>query len=149
MLLMVVTTAFWWWRRHRSVAWSWLVTPLAAAGLWAAYLRLRLADLKPDAAVVQEIGVPLRGFLQALPMWADNVLNLVTGLFIVAVLLVFTMRTLLSDQLLAWSAVGFVVLAAVFTRQVWVNYFDITRAVAPVLTAWVVVTFARRPAAAT
>ena len=38
--------------------------------------------------------------------------------------------------------VGFVALGVVFTRQVWQSYFDITRAVAPAITAFVLMMFA-------
>jgi hypothetical protein len=43
----------------------------------------------------------------------------------------------------SYSTLGFVMLAPLLTRQVWLNYFDITRAVAPVFTTFVLVLFAK------
>ena len=48
---------------------------------------------------------------------------------------------LISGQLVGWAFLGFVPLAILFTRQVWQSYFDITRAAAPVLTAFVLLVF--------
>ena len=42
---------------------------------------------------------------------------------------------------LAWGALGFVLLAVLMTRQVWWNFFDISRAVAPIMTAYVLTAF--------
>jgi hypothetical protein len=36
-------------------------------------------------------------------------------------------------------------MAPLLTRQVWLNYFDITRAIAPVFTIFVLVLFAKEP----
>jgi hypothetical protein len=47
--------------------------------------------------------------------------------------------------LASYSILGFVVMAPLLTRQVWLNYFDITRAIAPVFTIFVLVLFAKEP----
>jgi hypothetical protein len=44
-----------------------------------------------------------------------------------------------------WAFLGFVALALVFTEQVWRSYFDITRAIAPVITSFVLLAFPRAP----
>jgi hypothetical protein len=144
MLLVVAGAAFWYWRTHRRIPWAWLLAPVIAAAGWAGYLRLRLGGLEVDVASIQEIGLPFVGFAQAAQTWMDRPLNLVTGITVLAVLLLFSVRALGSRLLLAWGAIGFVPLAIVFTQQVWLSYFDITRAIAPALTAWAIVTFAGR-----
>lgn len=144
MVLMVFGAAAWWWIRHRRVVWRWITAPLFCVLVWAVYLRVRLADIPSDGPSIQEIGLPFVGFFDALGLWVGRPMSLATGLAVFAMLPLLTLRAIRSMRLLAWSAVGFVPLAIVFTRQVWFSYFDITRAVAPVLTAWVMVTFARR-----
>ncbi len=61
---------------------------------------------------------------------------------------VFTRRVLISQHVVGWAFLGFVALGVVFTEQVWRSYFDITRAVAPIITSFVLLVFVagrRRP----
>jgi hypothetical protein len=53
-----------------------------------------------------------------------------------AMLLVYAWRGFISRELVGWAFLGFVGLGILFTEQVWENYFDITRAIAPVITAF-------------
>ena len=134
-------SAFWLWRRgERRDALLVGGIPLAAVGIWAIYLRFRI-EFDTGVSEVQEIGVPFAGFIDAFRLWAGDPLNLVAGIAIMLLLLLFTRRVLISGQLVGWAFVGFVPLAILFTRQVWQGYFDITRAVAPVLTAFVLLVF--------
>ena len=55
--------------------------------------------------------------------------------------IVFIRRVVASDVLVGWAFVGFVLLAILFTEQVWRSYFNITRAIAPVITAFVLLVF--------
>jgi hypothetical protein len=57
-------------------------------------------------------------------------------------------RAVRSPTYVGWGSIGFVVLATLLTRQVWWRFFDITRATAPVITAYVLVTFVVAHAAA-
>ena len=56
--------------------------------------------------------------------------------------ILYSRRAVASKQLVAWAFVGFVALGLVFTKQVWNNYFDISRAIAPLITAFVLLLFA-------
>lgn len=69
------------------------------------------------------------------------------GAVVIALLLVVVMQAKRSPSLVSFSTLGFVVLAPLLTRQVWLNYFDIGRAVAPVFTTFVLVLFASSPSA--
>ena len=141
MLIAAAGSAFWLWRKGERRQ-SLLVAgiPLAAVVLWAIYLRFRI-DFDTGLSEVQEIGLPFAGFIDAFKIWADDPLNLVAGLAMMLLFLLFTRRVLISGQLVGWAFLGFVPLAILFTRQVWQSYFDITRAVAPVLTAFVLLVF--------
>ncbi|HLF41914.1 MAG TPA: hypothetical protein VJA46_00135 [Acidimicrobiia bacterium] len=141
MLIAAAGSAFWLWRRgERRDALLVSGIPFAAVGLWAIYLRFRI-EFDSGVSEVQEIGLPFAGFIDAFRLWADDPLNLVAGITIMLLLLLFTRRVLISGQLVGWAFLGFVPLAILFTRQVWQGYFDITRAVAPVLTAFVLLVF--------
>jgi uncharacterized membrane protein AbrB (regulator of aidB expression) len=110
-------------------------------GFWALYVRWRIGW---DAGVseVQEIGLPFVGFVHAVGAWVGDPLDIATGFLLLALMLAFALRVLKSQELVGWAFVGFVGLGLLFTQQVWENYFDITRAVAPVITAFVLVTVA-------
>jgi hypothetical protein len=43
-----------------------------------------------------------------------------------------------------WAVIGLAPLAMLFTEKVWGNWFDSTRAVAPLMTAFVLAAFADR-----
>jgi hypothetical protein len=144
MLLAVGGIGVLWWRRHRATPWRLIALPLLSAVAWHLYLRVRLGSLQPDAAQVEEIGLPFKGFVHALVMWRDQPMDLAAGLVIAAMLVLLAARTVRSDQAIAWATVGFVPLAVFLTRQVWAESFDMSRAVAPALTGWVLVTFGGR-----
>lgn len=141
MLIAAAGSAFWLWRRgERRSALLVAGIPLAAVAAWALYLRFRI-DFDTGVSQVQEIGLPFGGFIEAFKIWVDDPLNLMAGLAMMLLLFMFTRRALMSGHLVGWAFLGFVPLAILFTRQVWQNYFDITRAVAPVLTAFVLLVF--------
>ena len=141
MLIAVAGSAFWLWRRDRKREVLWVtVVPVAAVILWALYLRLRIS-FDTGLSEVQEIGWPFVGFIEAFEFWRGDPLNMVAGLAMMALFVLYTRRVLISDQLVGWAFLGFVPLAILFTRQVWQSYFDITRATAPVITAFVLLVF--------
>jgi hypothetical protein len=141
MLIAVAGSAFWLWRRDRKRDALWVTAvPVAAVGLWAMYLRLRI-EFDTGLSEVQEIGWPFAGFLDAFQVWRGDPLNMVAGLAMMLLFVLFTRRVLISGQLVGWAFLGFVPLAILFTQQVWQSYFDITRAAAPVFTAFVLLVF--------
>jgi hypothetical protein len=145
MLIAAFGTGWWLWRHREKPREAVIVAsaPIAAVALWALYLRWRIGW---DAGVseVEEIGWPFVGFVQAVETWTANPLSLLIGFVLLALLLVYGRRVLVSGDLVGWAFVGFVALGVIFTEQVWANYYDITRAVAPVITAFVLLTVASR-----
>lgn len=144
MLIAAVGTAFWLWRkgRRRDAVFAFLV-PVLVAGLWALYLRMRIG-LETGVDQVQEIGLPLQGFIQAFANWVDDPFNLVVGVSMLLVMALYTRRTLASSHLVGWAFLGFVLLGLLFTEQVWNSWFDISRAIGPVITGYVLLLLASR-----
>ena len=92
----------------------------------------------------KEVGLPFEGLGQAFAEWAEQPgKNLFFGIAVIALLLVIGVQAARRPSLVSFSTLGFVVLAPLLTKQVWLNYFDIPRAVAPVFTTFVLVLFAR------
>ncbi len=144
MLIAAAGTAFWLWRKaKRRDAVGVFVIPTVVAAIWALYLRIRIG-LEPGVDQVQEIGLPLQGFIQAFANWIDDPFNLVVGVSMLLVMALFTLRTLASSHLVGWAFLGFVLLGVLFTKQVWNSWFDISRAIAPVVTGYVLLLLSSR-----
>jgi len=143
MLIAAVGSAYWLWRvkGERQGALMAGLGPFAAVGVWALYLRLRLG-WEAGVSEVEEIGLPFVGFGRAFQGWIrEPSLDLVLGLTIMMLMFFFARRALKSSHLLGLAFVGFVALGVLFTEQVWKSYFDISRAVAPLLTAYPILLF--------
>ena len=149
MLIAAVGSAYWLWKRgERRDAFLAMVAPGLAVLIWAVYLRFRI-DLDVGFDQVQEIGWPFVGFVQALPGWMGESLDITAGLGTVLLLALYTRRVLRSNELAGWAFLGFIPLAFVFTHQVWLNYYDFTRALAPVFTSFILLMFLSTPSAKT
>ena len=147
MLIAAVGSAYWLWRRgEKRDAFMAMVFPGLAVLLWAVYLRFRI-DLDVGFDQVQEIGWPFVGVLQAVPGWMGDPLNLAAGFGTMLILALYTRRVLRSGELAGWAFLGFIPLAFVFTEQVWLNYYDFTRAIAPVFTSFILLMFLSTPRA--
>ena len=144
-LLISAAGAGWWlWRQgQRSQAVRFMLAPGLAVAAWAVYLRFRLG-WNAGVDEVQELGWPFVGFIRAFELWGERPIGMVAGFAVLALLVLFARRALAGGWLVGWATFGFVPLAILFTRQVWLNDYDITRAVAPVITAFLLMAFAAR-----
>jgi hypothetical protein len=127
--------------RSRRIPWAIALPPTIAAGAWAVYLRVRL-DAGNGVDEVQELGAPFVGMTQAFRNWLDNPVDLAVIVALITIVPLLVARAIRRPTYLSWGALGFVVLAVFFSRQVWWRFFDISRAVAPVITAYILATFA-------
>lgn len=142
MILVAVGMALRLWKSGRARAVGLVAVPAVGALVWAIWVRLRL-DAPLLSTESEELGIPFEGLARAFSEWiGDPGRNLVFGLVVIAFLLVIALQAARRPSLVSFSTLGFVVMAPLLTRQVWLNYFDITRAVAPVFTSFVLVLFA-------
>lgn len=143
MLLYLAGVCCWRLLTTRRIPWTLGAIPALSALAWAGYTRLRL-DSGTGVDEVQEFGPPFGGMLDALDHWLESPIDLAVIAGLIAVMPLLVLRAMRRPNPLAWGALGFVLLATVMTRQVWWNFFDITRAVAPIITAYALTTFAVR-----
>lgn len=127
--------------RARRIPWLIGIPPTVAALSWAVYLRLRLTE-GSGVDEVQEFGLPFGGMAGAFENWVENPVDLAVIAALVAIIPLLVVRALREPTYLSWGSLGFVVLAVFFSRQVWWRFFDISRAIAPVITAYLLATFA-------
>lgn len=144
MLLTVAGVALWLWlRKRRKEAVLAAAIPGFAVVAWAVYVRLRIGA-GVVIGQVQEIGWPFVGMVEAVDYWLRSPMDLAAGLAVFVLFLLFTRRVLTSQHLVGWAFLGFVALGIIFTEQVWRSYFDITRAVAPIITSFVLLMFSSK-----
>lgn len=141
MLITALGTALWlWWHEERKAAIASSAVPFSAVVAWAVYLRMRIESVGV-APSVEEIGWPFLGLFEAFRSWLSDPFNLLAGLAVVCVILLFTRRVVTTPHVVGWAFAGFGLLAILFTEQVWHSFFDITRAVAPLITSFVLMVF--------
>lgn len=141
MLLAAAGVALWLWlEKRRSTAIGAALVPGVSVIAWAGYLRLRIGE-GSVAGEVQEIGLPFVGFVEAFESWVGDPVDLAVGVAMMLLFTLYTRRVLIGRHLVGWAFVGFVLLGILFTEQVWHSYFDITRAVAPIITSFVLLVF--------
>jgi hypothetical protein len=139
MLICAIGVAAWLWSQaRRRDAMLAIAIPSLALGVWEVYLRSRLG---PGGGTTGTIGFPLVGLVRAVPRWIDDPLTLAAGLCMVAIAIIFTVRWWVGRSLIGWTFVGFVPLAVVMTAKVWTQIFDFSRALAPLLTATILLLF--------
>lgn len=137
MLLAVVGLSVYWIWRHRRLP-STFAMPFLAVGGWWAYVHWRLeGGLAQDT---QALGTPLEGFIAAFQGWVStprSAPHLFMGLVLFFVSVIVVVRTTLRPQVLGLAVAGFGLLALIMSEPVWAKYYDSSRALAPLITAYV------------
>lgn len=139
MILCALGAAVWlWFEGRKKWALATLAVPAAIQVGWMLYISARLG---PDPTGARALGLPFVGIVEAVPRWLDKPVTLAAAIGVLFLLGVFLVRWWQTRTLLGWAYIGFLPLAAILTDKVWTSVFDFTRAVAPALTAAVLVVF--------
>jgi hypothetical protein len=142
MLVVAFGTAIWAWTRGgRRLAVRIASIPTLAVAVWAVYIRLQ-AGIEEGFSQIIGIGLPFVGLLETFEYRSLDVLHVV-GRFGVLLLFVLYLRQAWRHRSLAlsWAFVGLVPLGLIATREVWASYWDFTRAIAPLITALLLLFF--------
>lgn len=123
--------------RRKKIAWA-FAAPVVAVGAWWLYVRFRLGDLL--AQDIMALDLPFVGFTQAFQRWIDtpgSTVDLLMGSVLMVVSILVMIRAVRSPTALGWAVASFAFLGILLSGPVWLNYYDSSRALAPVLTAYV------------
>lgn len=125
-------------RQREAVALA--LVPAGAAAVWAGYVRLRLGSLDSGAAV-QELGVPFKGLISAVGDWlnGDAGSDVMVAVLVLTLVIAVLAAAVRGRSLVLWASVGFALIAPFLTEQVWINGFDISRAISPIFTFFLLV----------
>jgi len=131
------------WFRERTARLGLMVVPVVAAGAWWLFVRVQL-DVLPKRAGADTLDLPFRGLWVGISNWLlSGGLNLALGILVLFCAVVIVVSALVRPNLLAWATVGFVPLMLVLHEAVIGGGLNITRAVAPVVSAALVLVFGR------
>jgi len=138
MLAFVGFVALFWLIRRRKIPWLVALPAALAVLVWGIYLRLRIVP-EPDVNQVQEITlIPFSGFIEAVTNGMSGIGDFLLMFIVMCLIVLVPLRAWKSDVYLTWGAVGFAVLAPFLTVFVWQKSFDISRALAPLVTAFLI-----------
>ena len=116
-----------------------LVWPVVGAVAWWGFLRMRIED-----GVVQDteaLGLPFVGLFQAAQRWfqsSGHELDILGAIILIFISLSLLWKSWKRPTILGWSVAGFAILGFCLSAPVWYRYFDSSRAMAPVLTAYLI-----------
>jgi hypothetical protein len=138
MLSFVGFIALFWLIRRKAIPWSLIVPAGAAVALWGIYSRLQLAAYS-DVDQVKEITmIPFSGLVGAVTSGLAGPADYLLMLLFLSLTVLVPWRAWKSDVYLTWGAIGFAALAPFLTMYVWQKSFDISRALAPLVTAFLI-----------
>jgi hypothetical protein len=123
------------WLVERKPRWRLVLTPLVAMAAWNVYLQLRLGDVSGVGGGPEAFSPPFLGLLEGIKSWTGDPLRLILNVVILAVVARFVPVALRSRSPIAWGALPFVALTIILSVNVWREPYDLSRALAPVLTA--------------
>ena len=137
MLIAAAGLAAFYWYEKRVVPWT-LSLPVVVVGAWWGYVRLRLDDgLAQDT---EAVGLPFVGFIAAFNRWLDSpgsTVHLLVGSVLLLISALLVARSIRTPTALGWAVSGFALLGVLMSEPVWRSWFDSSRALAPVFTAYV------------
>ena len=93
------------------------------------------------------VGLPFQGFYDAFQLWLsrpDRTVDMMIGVVLMVVSLLIVKHAWRRPSLLAYMTAGFALIAVSMVGDVWKFYFDASRALAPVFTAYVLMVPASR-----
>jgi hypothetical protein len=138
MLVFIGFVVLFWMARRRAIPWILAIPALTAVIAWAAYARARVPTV-PGVAQVREITLlPFSGLIEAATSGLGNAADYLVMVLFVFLIVLVPIRALRSDVYLTWGAVGFAFMAPFLTAFVWQKSFDISRALAPLVTVFLI-----------
>jgi len=145
MLLGALGAVAWTWRTEKRIP-PILGLPFLVTVGWWVFLRLRIGYLDDSIQDLSNVGMPFNGFYDALQVWTSSPgdsEHMLFGVFLMVASLLVVWRAWRSPSVLGYMTAGFSLIAVTMTVRVWSAYFDSTRALVPVIPAYVLMVLAQ------
>ncbi|MGH8925889.1 MAG: hypothetical protein ACRDWA_14825 [Acidimicrobiia bacterium] len=138
MLLVALGALAYSWRSQSRPVWRLIAVPALASLAWAGWIRLRLGDL-PNRSSSSSFDEPLQGLIESVPAWFDlGGLALWLGILSLGCAAVTVVASVKRANWLAWGTVLFAPLLVFLSAAVLRADFNLTRAIAPLITSGLV-----------
>lgn len=126
------------WRTDRRVATLLAAVPILAVGVWAIYVRIRLGE-PLWASQSREFDLPFVGLFEAADEWLarSDTVRIAAGAAYAIILVRAAALIRRIPHPIGWAVAGFVAIAPFLSAAVWFDFWDISRAVLPVITGFV------------
>jgi hypothetical protein len=124
------------WIDRRRTSWSLLAVPITGMAVWNAYLWVRLDGIDGTGSGAVNFGLPFVGLVDAFRSWITEPFDLLLSAVLLAVVVAFVPAAIRSRLPIAWGALPFAALVVVLSATVLREPFDLSRAVAPIFTAF-------------
>ena len=139
MILAAIGAIVYIWKTERKVPWV-LGLPFVTSAAWWLYLRAQIGHLDGGVQDVKAIGIPFKGFYDAVQLWLtrpDRTVDMMFGVILLVVSLLIVKHAWQRPSLLGYMTAGFALVAVSMVGDVWKFYFDASRALAPVITVYI------------
>jgi hypothetical protein len=138
-LLIAVGAAVALWGRDRPRAVQLAAVPILVVSAWAVYVRVRLGE-PVWASQSHAFDWPFIGLVEAAGEWIEipDAVRALAGATYALILIRFAALARRVPHLLGWAVGGFVLMAPFLSSAVWFDVWDISRAILPVVTAFVI-----------
>jgi hypothetical protein len=146
MILAAIGAIAYIWKTERKVPLV-LGLPFITSAVWWLYLRTQIGYLDSGVQDVAAVGLPFRGFYDAVQLWMsrpDRSVDMLFGVILLVISLLIVKHAWRRPSLLGYMTAGFALVAISMVGDVWKFYFDASRALAPVITAYILMVPASR-----
>ena len=148
MVLIAVGLFLWLWLQQQVVRLALVVIPALALLTWRVYAGFRLQEIESATATLEGLSrnfdlFPLRGAVGASPFWSLSTPTLIWIAAQIVFVLLFVRRAWGTRHVVGWIAWPFVIMALFLSTAVWIQPYDLARAIAPVFVAYPLLLFAR------
>ena len=137
MLIFVGLIALFWWLKKKTVPWWLVAPPVAAVAAWALYVRAVVDAGSTTVEVIELTPIPFSGLVEAVDLGLFRPAEVIMAVVILIMCVMVPIRAWRSEVYLSWGAVGFALLAPFLTAFVWSRVWDISRAVVPLITVYI------------
>jgi hypothetical protein len=136
MVAFAAGVALLWWLDRRRILWQIVAAPLAAMAVWTAYLLVRLEGLPGIRGGTKNFGPPFLGLFEAIRSWLHHPIELFMSVVLLSVVVAFVPLAVRGGLPIAWGALPFVALVIVTSANVLGEPSNLSRALAPIFTAF-------------
>ncbi len=144
MLVFVGAIVLVWWIKRKTIPVGLATAPVVAAAAWFLYVVVRVEETTGATQVIELVPIPFSGLFDGIELGLFRPAEFLMAVVVLALCVLVPFRAWRSNHYLAWGASGFALLVPFLSAFVWSRVWDISRAVVPIFTVYVLQVFIAR-----